>query len=175
MGRPVAQPGHRSRLVGPERDRPTVGLRGEGTDIGRDETEPVRAQVEILDDGRADPADRVRETRHSDAAQLRGLRGTADVTAPLEHQGPLACLREIGGRDEGVVPRPDDDRVVAAAGGRDDGPVGGGVDGHQAALRPRERRTSSAAIRPFAPMIPPPGWVELPHSQRSRTGVRNRA
>ena len=31
---------------------------------------------------------------------------------------------------------------------------------------------SSAAIRPGAPMIPPPGCVAEPHIQRFRTGVR---
>src|SRR5205809_4141658 len=43
--------------------------------------------------------------------------------------------------------------------------------GHAA---PRERNTSMAASRPGAPMIPPPGWVDEPHSQRFAMGVRNR-
>jgi hypothetical protein len=32
--------------------------------------------------------------------------------------------------------------------------------------------TSNAAIRPDAPMIPPPGCVDDPHIHRSLTGVR---
>ena len=35
----------------------------------------------------------------------------------------------------------------------------------------RERSTAIAALRPGAPVIDPAGWVEAPHSQRSRTGV----
>ena len=79
---------------------------------------------------------------------------TTDEDAPA---GP----GEIRRGDEPVVAAADDDRVPGRR--------------HQAARRPRERSTSRAAIRPFAPMIPPPGWVADPHSHRSRTGVRKRA
>ena len=123
-------------------------------------------QVEILDDRRPEPPDRVGKTRDADAAELRGLGRAADVAPPLEDEDAPAGLREVGRGDEPVVAAADDDRVVVPGPGR---------GRHQAALRPRERSTSSAAIRPFAPMIPPPGWVDEPHSQRSRIGVRKRA
>ena len=45
----------------------------------------------------------------------------------------------------------------------------------QATFRPRARRSSSAASRPFAPIRPPPGCVDEPDSHRSRIGVLNRA
>ncbi len=100
------------------------------------------------------------------------------MAAPLEHDDPPAGLREVRGGDEGVVPAAHDDRVEPPAlrdRGRLGGALRGDLAGHQAALRPRERSTSRAAIRPFAPMIPPPGWVDEPHSHRSRTGVLKRA
>jgi hypothetical protein len=43
---------------------------------------------------------------------LLGDRGAADDGAALEHDGALAGASEIGGRNEAVVPAPDDDRVV---------------------------------------------------------------
>ena len=89
------------------------------------------------------------------------------VDAPLQDHRPQPGLAQVRSGDKAVVSAADDDRVVA---------VGLARSRHRyAAFRPRARRTSSAAIRPFAPMIPPPGWVADPHSHRSRTGVLKRA
>src|SRR6185503_11282955 len=161
-GRPRAEPIDRSGLVDPERDGAAVGLRGEDPDLRRHEPQAVRAEVEVLDDRRSEAPDRVREAWHPNAAELRGLGGPADAIARLEHERPPAGPGEVGRGDEGVVPAADHDGVEL---GRH----------RQAALRPSERSTSRAAIRPFAPMIPPPGWVDEPHSHRSLIGVRNRA
>ena len=167
---PGAQALGRPCRVAPQADRTAVGSRGEGPDVGADERQAVALEVEIADDRRAQPPDRVGERRHPrPGRELGRADGAADRLASLEHDGPQPGLAEIGRGDEPVVPAADDDRVV---------PVGRALVQRrhgQAAFRPRAFRTSSAAMRPFAPMIPPPGWVAEPHSHRSRTGVLNRA
>ena len=122
-------------------------------------------------DGRSRPTVWAKRRDPRAGRQLGRLGGAAEPLAPLEDERPQAGPREVRGGDERVVPATDDDVVAppfAAAPRR-------APPGHQAAFRPRARRTSIAAIRPLAPMIPPPGWVAEPHSQRSRIGVRNRA
>ena len=148
-------------LIGPQRDRPTVRVRCEDAHGGLDQPKAVRSKVEVPDDRRPDPPNGVRQARHPDAAELGGLRRATDPATTLEDDDPASGPSEVPRRDQAIVAAADHDGVEA---GR-----------HQAARRPRDRRTSSAAIRPFAPMIPPPGWVDEPQSQRSWTGVRNRA
>src|SRR5688500_16790082 len=82
---------------------------------------------------------------------LGGVRAAGDITA-LEHQHPpaLFCQQRRGGNAVGAGT--DHDRVVAV---HDEAP-----------------RISSAASRPPAPIIPPPGCVPEPHCQSPRTGVR---
>ena len=63
------------------------------------------------------------------------------VGARLEHERLHAAPREDGGRRQAVVPAADEDDV-----------------GHL--------RISSAALRPGAPMMPPPGCVADPHIYR---------
>jgi hypothetical protein len=162
--RPFAKPVDRSCLVGPERDRPAVRLRGEDSNIRGNDPEPVAAKVQVAHDRRPQPADRVGEARNAGTSQHRRLCGAADPRPTFEDDRPPARLREISRRDKPVVPATDDDRVVRS-----------GPRRRHAALRPRARSTSIAAMRPFAPMIPPPGWVAEPHNQRSRIGVRKRA
>ncbi len=93
------------------------------------------------------------------ASDLDGVEDPADPLPALEHQHPAPGLAEVGGGGEPVVARADDDRVEPLR--------------RHAALPPvRVPSSSSAAIRPGAPMIPPPGCVAEPHIHRSLIGVR---
>ena len=135
---------------------------------------PWSAQPELADDRRTEPPDRLGDGRRTDAwRQLDRVGDPADPVAPLDDEDPDAGPGEIGRRDEAVVTGADDDRVVRGDGG------GGGAVTVAVIVRPPSgratRSTSIAAMRPLAPMIPPPGWVDEPHSHRSRTGLRNRA
>ena len=85
---------------------------------------------------------------------LFGDGGAADDTAPLEHQRPEAGLREVARGDEAVVPAADDDDVAAGRSRR----------AHARTLPLRQSESSlRAALRPGAPMMPPPGCVAEPH------------
>ena len=137
-------------------------------DLRRHEAHAVALEVEVTPDRRAQPADVVGQGRHvRTGCELGRRRGATDDVSPLEDERAHPAAGEVGRGDEAVVAAPDDDGVVALP-----APF---APATQAAFRPRARSTSSAAIRPFAPMIPPPGWVAEPHSHRSRTGVRKRA
>src|SRR4029077_10323995 len=85
----------------------------------------------------------------------------ADALVALEHEDLLTGLREMGGRDEAVVAAADQDDVELLL-------------RHQAARRPFffSLRYSRAAMRPGAPMMPPPGCVAEPHIHSLSTGVR---
>ena len=74
----------------------------------------------------------------------------AEQGAPLQQQGPPAGPGQRGGADQAVVAAADDDGVIS---------------GHQGFRRLmwRSSSTRSAASRPGAPMIPPPGCVPDPH------------
>ena len=93
-------------------DRPAIGLRSEHTDVRRDELQAVGAQVEIPNDRRPQPPDGVGQPRHPNAVERRRLGRAADVTAPFEDERPPARLREVRGRNQGVVTAADDGDVV---------------------------------------------------------------
>src|SRR4051794_35916479 len=127
-------------------------------------------QVEVALDRSAEATDGMGQRRHADArCELGRVRGPADALATLQDERSKAATREIRRADEGVMARADEDCV----------PRPGRAATRHARRRPGTRRrlarSSSAAMRPFAPMIPPPGWVDEPHSHKSRTGVRKRA
>ena len=67
--------------------------------------------------------------------------------APLEHERLQAGLGQEGRGREAVVAAADDDDVGL----------------HATFPRSQSFRISRAAIRPGAPMMPPPGWVAEPH------------
>src|SRR5439155_7803976 len=90
---------------------------------------------------------------------LHRLPGSTELRPALEHQHATPAPGQVGRADQAVVSRSDHDGVVAA-----------GRGAHRRAVL----RTSPAASRPGAPMIPPPGCAEDPHSHRFRTGARNR-
>jgi hypothetical protein len=132
--------------IGPERERRPVVAQRQHADVRPDELEPVALELELRDDGRPQPAD-----RRDDAVQ-----DAARVLPALHHDDPASGTGKLRGADEAVVAAAGDDGVVAHP-------------------RPRDFRSSSAAMRPGAPMSPPPGWAAEPHIQRPCTGVRKRA
>ena len=73
------------------------------------------------------------------------LRAAADDFAALEHKRLQPALREITRRHQPVVTATDDDYVVLA------------TDFFQSF------NNCKAALRPGAPMMPPPGCVAEPH------------
>src|SRR5437762_10508884 len=90
---------------------------------------------------------------------------TSHAVTPFEDDDAPSGLREVRRGNQAVVPGADHDDV-------------GGVRAHATfAFRPFliERNTSSAAILPGAPMMPPPGCVAEPHSHRPSMGARYRA
>ena len=101
------------------------------------ELEAVALELELCDDGRPEAADRRDDT----------VEDAADALAALEDDDAAAGPGERGCADEAVVATAGDDHVVAHC-------------------RPRARRCSSAAIRPGAPIRPPPGCAADPHIQR---------
>ena len=99
-------------VVLPEEHVVAVLLRAEGR-RHEDRHEAVLHEVELVDDVRAEQAQRVREGREPEArAELLGDRRAADVAAALEHERPQAGLREVGRVRHPVVAGADDDRVV---------------------------------------------------------------
>ena len=83
--------------------------------------------------------------------------GAADYGAALEDERLVAFFREIESGDESVVAAAENDDVA--------------LRGH-AQLLPVSFRISSAARRPGAPMMPPPGCVAEPHMYNLLMGVR---
>jgi len=122
----------------------------------------MRAEPKVTDHVVAEASDAVRSNRRTHTGRdFLGSQKAARPASPLENQCPEPRLRQVRSRDEAVVAGPDYDRIVS-------------LPGHsQAAFLERSaRRTCSAARRPDAPMIPPPGCVAEPHIQRFCSGVR---
>src|SRR3954468_6856072 len=110
----------------------------------------MATQTEVARHTRRQPSDRIRELRHS-----------TDALARLEHDDPQSGATQIRRANESVVARADDDRVVRQAAASELSP-----------LRLRQARsTATAALRPGAPEMAPPGCADEPHSHRSRSGV----
>ena len=126
------------RLAAGETVKQLRDVRGTGYIASREETALAEAaESEHVRDGRGLEAG-VELLRHRRAAQH---------VAPLQHQRLEAGLREQGRGDEAVVAAADDDDVRLQR------------------MRPffQSFRTSRAAMRPGAAMIPPPGCVAEPH------------
>ncbi len=105
-------------------------------------------QLEILDNLRIEETDVARAGIESEAGNgLLGDMRTAENLAVLEHQHSLPGSRQIVGGNQLADSGSDDDHIVRLAHG----------SGYQSL------RISTAARRPDAPMMPPPGWVPAPH------------
>ena len=116
--------------------------------LGLDEAQPTVAQVEVLDHGGAQGTEEVGDGRGLEPGMelLRDRRPAQDLAA-LEHEGGESSAGEQGRRHQPVVPAPDDDDVRL----------------HATLPFFQSFKSSRAAMRPGAPMIPPPGWVAEPH------------
>src|SRR5712671_4122677 len=69
-------------------------------------------EIEIADDLRAQQAVQIRGGRNAEPGpQLLSDARAAYQLAPLEHQHPQSGAREVGGRDEAVMPSADYDKV----------------------------------------------------------------
>src|ERR1700738_4072562 len=95
--------------------------------------------------------------------KLIGHGGPAHLCAAFEHQRSVSGLGQIERGDQPVVAAANDDNVA---------PLGAFLYRHGYAAPLMSFRISSAANRPFAPMIPPPGCVADPHMYRFLMGVR---
>src|SRR5579862_3352532 len=91
-----------------------------------------------------------------------GDRGAPDLRVAFQHEGFESSLGQIKRGDEAVVASADDDDIALRV----------SVRRHAYAAPLMSFRISSAASRPFAPMIPPPGCVADPHIYRFLMGVR---
>src|SRR5579862_9105548 len=91
-----------------------------------------------------------------------GDRGAPDLRVAFQHEGFESSLGQIKRGDEAVVASADDDDIALRV----------SVRRHAYAAPLMSFRISSAASRPFAPMIPPPGCVAEPHMYRFLIGVR---
>jgi hypothetical protein len=144
-----------------------IGVQHEGAAIegGREHAhgrfeffQAVARELHVLDNGGEQRAAGVRYGGTFEAGmKFLGDGGAADDRPAFEDEGLVAFLREIEGGDESVVSAAENDDVA--------------LRGH-AQLLPVSFRISSAARRPGAPMMPPPGCVAEPHMYNFLMGVR---
>ena len=143
---------------------------------------------ERLDDRRIDCRG-VGQRRAAEAGRNLGRpRAAADATRTLEHERPQAGLREQGRRDQAVMAAADHDDVghfglriadcgliVGFAARKSHvtfaDRTGQSIRHPPSAIHVHPSRIRSAALRPGAPMIPPPGCVADPQMYKLRTGV----
>src|SRR5579862_5869513 len=90
-------------------------------------------------------------------------RGSANLRVALEHERAISGLGQIKCGHQPVVAAANDDNVA---------PLGAFLFRHVYAAPLMSLRISSAANRPFAPMMPPPGCVADPHIYKFLIGVR---
>ena len=160
---PVRSSDRRPDRVAPQREAGPVGGRGEGRHLRLDGAEAVRAEPEVTDDVVTKTSDAVgRNRRPHTGRDLLGGQRAARPASPLENQRPEPRLRQVRRPRPGRCGRPRLRPRRIAPGPPSGGLLGGGA----------RAATWSAARRPDAPMIPPPGCVAEPHIQRFRSGVR---
>ena len=136
--------------VGVEDERAAVRQERHGAHVRLDQLQAVTFKLHVAHDIGAQRAGGMRE-RGTAKAGMKFLRdgGAADLRAALEYERLESGLGQIKCGDQTVVAATDDDDV--------------------ARLRPSvyaafpSFRISSAARRPGAPMMPPPGCVADPH------------
>src|SRR3984957_18467250 len=87
--------------------------------------------------------------------KLPGHRGPTHPFRGLQHQHGTPTASQVGGTHQPIVAAAYDNAVVAAH-----------------CDRPKSRRIAPAALKPGAPITPPPGCVLDPHIYIPRTGAR---
>src|SRR5437763_11363017 len=117
-------------------------------------------QLHVADDVGTDGACGVSQGRAAKSRmEFICNRGPANLRAAFEHEWFESSLGQIKGGDQPVVTAADDDDIPLASARHYAAPL-------------TSLRISNAARRPFAPMMPPPGWVADPHMYRFLMGVR---
>ena len=136
---------HRPALVDGEHQRPSVARKRDQPRIGTDELDAAMFEPHVAHDRRPQRSDRVRQRRTFEPwRDFLGHRRAADDRSTLEHERLQSGFCQIERGREAVVAGADDDDAA-----------------HRPA--PVSFRMRCAALRPGAPMIPPPGWVADPH------------
>src|SRR5690606_21542801 len=135
--------------VGRHGQQPSIiGVHG-GGDARVHDAHAARDEADRRDDVRTH-RDAVRECRYAEPRRdLPRRRRAARMISRLDHDRAQTGAREQRRADE---------------------PVGSGADHHGPCRHPLS--TISAALRPGAPMMPPPGCVADPHMTRLSIGVR---
>ena len=97
--------------IAPEGERPAVGVRRKGADLGLDELH-APLQPKVAGDARTEATDGVGEHRRAHAVDLGGERHATKLGARLNEQGAHAGARKVRRGDEPVVAAANNDRVV---------------------------------------------------------------
>ena len=138
----------RTRAVVIDAQRGAVGIEGQDTDIGRNHRKPVFLELQLCGDLREQRTGAMQDRRtEKTPMELFGDRDATNDFTPLEYQRSETGLREIARGHQSVVARSDDDDSRSPA--------------HHQLFH--SRRIFFAALRPGAPMMPPPGCVADPH------------
>jgi hypothetical protein len=139
---PLPQRLCRPRWIGGQHDRCAVHVRREHVDVRREALDPVLCEIHVAHDVGME-AGTVSERRALETRMnVAGRRAAADRAARLEHDRLQPGPGEVVRRHEAVVACADDDERAHAR---------------------VSARIFRAALRPGAPMIPPPGCVAEPH------------
>ena len=85
-------------------------------------------------------------------------RSAPDNLSPFEDQRLVAALGKIERRDKPIVPAADYEDALSSGHGQFFE-----WNCREGAVFRQSRRITWLAIRPGAPIIPPPGWVAAPH------------
>ena len=126
-----------------------IGRKREKANGRLDHRKSVALELHLARDFRNQRPSRVRERGNFEAGnEFVGNRRAADNRAALEDERLVPRLGEIERRDQAVMPRAENDDVALRR------------HGYRV---PLSFKISSAARRPGAPMIPPPGCVAEPH------------
>src|SRR5208282_6539485 len=146
-----------------EGKRAAIGRERGHADVGRDHPQIVFLDLHVAHDFRTKRAGAMRQSRAAEAGvKLVSDGGAADLRCALEDERLESSFGQIEGGDEAVVASADDDDIAGAV----------RLRRHSYAAPLMSLRISSAASRPFAPMMPPPGCVADPHMERFLIGVR---
>ena len=135
--------------IGVKSERAAVGIGREDADGRFKFLQAVAGELHVFNDfGQGRTAGMGDGGTFETGMKFLGDGGAADDVAAFEDERLVAFFREVESGDERVVAAAENDDVALC--------------GHASVL-PESFRISSAARRPGAPMMPPPGWVAEPH------------
>ena len=133
-----------------KRKRPPIGRKRSHANLRGNESEPVLLQLHVAHHAGQNRPRGMRQRRTAKAGmKFISHRRAANLRVALDHQRFVSRLGQIKRRDQPIVTAANDDDVALRP--------------HSYAAPLMSFRISSAARRPFAPMMPPPGCVADPH------------